>query len=109
MVALGAGPIRAGASYGRGMRPGAGVVDEIAVERAAAGEPLNLTKAERLATFEVLFIRGHGASEIAKRMRCCSRTVERHRRGWRKQWEQRCEVSETPQSSQPSLADWVAA
>jgi DNA-binding NarL/FixJ family response regulator len=86
-----------------------GIVDEIAVERAAAGEPLNLTKAERFAAFEVLFIRGHSASEIAKRMHCCVRTVERHRRELREQWEQRCEVSETPQSSQPSLADWVAA
>lgn len=55
-------------------------VDEIAVERACAGDPVVLTVAERAEAVRRLTERGMVAHEIAKRLRVAPRTVVRYRR-----------------------------
>jgi transcriptional regulator with XRE-family HTH domain len=54
-------------------------IDEIAVERACAGDAVKLTRAERAAAVEILVRRGHTAAEIASRLRVTKRQAQRRR------------------------------
>jgi hypothetical protein len=54
-------------------------VDEITVEHLIAGHPTPATPAERRQAIAYLTIRKASASEIARRIGCTQRTVERHR------------------------------
>lgn len=51
------------------------VVDDVAIERAAAGERIGLTWAERAAAVEALVRRGHSMSEITQRLRLSGTTA----------------------------------
>lgn len=51
--------------------------DEVAILRAMTGERLTLTVEERREAARRLDRRGHTREEIAERLRCCVRTVER--------------------------------
>ena len=59
------------------VRPDDGVVDEIAAARAAAGEPVPLTSAERLVAARMLHTRGIGAIEAARRLNVTTTTATR--------------------------------
>lgn len=62
---------KAGQLYCRTCRRGDQDVDEVAVERAVAGEPPErLTTAEREAAVALLLLEGLGRAEIARRVRC---------------------------------------
>lgn len=50
-------------------RPDDGVIDEIAVRRVADGELLPLTHDERVAVTRILTARGHGTSEVSRRLK----------------------------------------
>jgi len=54
-------------------------LDEIAIEVAAAGKPVDLTIPERREVVRLLTSRGLSAREIAKRLRLSQRQVVRHR------------------------------
>jgi transcriptional regulator with XRE-family HTH domain len=54
------------------------VIDEVAVERACHGEPVDLTTPERTAAVGKLHRRGLNATEIAQRLRVTTRTVQRY-------------------------------
>lgn len=51
--------------------------DEIAIQRAMDGHRLRLTPLERREAARRLDRRGHTRAEIAERLGCCTRTVER--------------------------------
>lgn len=70
------GPPSPRAAYGRD-------IDEIAVERAIAGDPGVLNPVERRIAITTLTAAGLSAPRIAARIRCTKRTVERHRRAMR--------------------------
>ncbi|MET8140016.1 hypothetical protein ABZU32_06875 [Sphaerisporangium sp. NPDC005288] len=55
--------------------PEDGIVDEIAVELAARGERVMLTKAERQAAAAQIVAWGHGPSEVAARLHVSGRTA----------------------------------
>jgi DNA-binding NarL/FixJ family response regulator len=57
----------------------AAFIDEVAVERAAKGERIRLTPAERQAAVAHLTRWGYSAAEIAERLGVTARTVERIR------------------------------
>lgn len=59
------------------MRPDDGVIDEIAVARAAAGEPVPLTGAERVEAARLLIEHGHGPAKIAQRLHVAGTTARR--------------------------------
>lgn len=54
-------------------------IDEIAVERAMHGEPVRLTRAERLEVVARLTARGYSLNQIAERLHSSRRRVERAR------------------------------
>jgi DNA-binding NarL/FixJ family response regulator len=54
-------------------------IDEVAVERAMAGDWVTLTLAERAEVVRRLTDRGLAAHEIARRLRVAPRTVVRYR------------------------------
>lgn len=58
-------------------RPDDGVVDEVAVERAAAGHVGPLTPAEREAAVRLMFVRRVPMAEIQRRLRLSGKTVGR--------------------------------
>lgn len=58
-------------------RPEDGVVDEIAVARAAEGEQVPLTRAERVAALQLMRLRGHTRAEISRRLRMSGATVKK--------------------------------
>jgi len=64
-------------------RPDDGVLDEVAVERAMSGDPVQLTKPERVEAISRLATRGMSDSQIAARLHCVPETVFR----WRKEHE----------------------
>lgn len=51
------------------------VIDDVAVERAADGERIGLTWAERAAAVELLVRRGHTLTEITRRLRLSGTTA----------------------------------
>jgi DNA-binding NarL/FixJ family response regulator len=56
------------------------IPDEMAIVRAVAGNPPSyLHVQERRAAIAALDETGHTALEIAERLRCTTRTVQRHR------------------------------
>lgn len=58
---------------------GDGIVDEVAIERAAAGDhSVWLTVPERRATIAYLRRRGHSLSDIARRLGMSNRAICRH-------------------------------
>lgn len=59
------------------MRPDDGVVDEIAVARACAGEPVPLSARERVTAAHKLAERGESQSGIAKLLRVSDATAKR--------------------------------
>lgn len=61
-------------------RPEDGILDEIAVERAMHGDPVQLTKAERAEAIRRLAARGTADPDIASRLHCDPATVLRWRR-----------------------------
>ena len=54
-------------------------LDEVAVMRLIAGDPVRSTKAERLEAVRVLTERGQSAAWIAQRLHVTERSVTRHR------------------------------
>lgn len=61
-------------------RPEDGVLDEIAVERAMGGDPVQLTQTERAEVIRRLASRGDSDAAIASRLHCDPMTVVRWRR-----------------------------
>jgi hypothetical protein len=59
------------------VRPDDGVVDEIAVTRACAGEPIPLTGPERLAAGRILADQNIGPTEAAERLHIAKTVAER--------------------------------
>lgn len=59
------------------MRPDDGVVDEIAVARACAGEHVPLTSEERIEAARVLAVQDIGPTEVARRLNVATTTAER--------------------------------
>jgi DNA-binding NarL/FixJ family response regulator len=59
-------------------------VDEIAVERATAGDPVRLTIRERSVAVRRLLRHGLTSRAIAERLHLSTRTVERYRAGTHK-------------------------
>jgi hypothetical protein len=59
-------------------RPDDGLIDDIAVERAAAGELLPLTPAERAAVIRRMAARHQSVRAIARHLHMASSTVHRH-------------------------------
>jgi hypothetical protein len=59
-----------GDAPGEGTGEGTGDVDDVAVERACAGERIALTPAERAAAVARLAAAGHGVTEIRRRLSC---------------------------------------
>jgi transposase len=54
-------------------------IDEVVVDRLVRGEACPATKHERYAAFQILESRGLLASEMAQRLGCSQRTIERYR------------------------------
>jgi hypothetical protein len=54
-------------------------LDDVAIERACAGDPVGLTSAERAEAVARLTAAGVSANEIARRLRVTGRTVTRRR------------------------------
>ena len=60
--------------------PGGADLDEVAIERAMAGEPVDLSPAEQAEAVRRLTARGLSVRQIADRLRTSGRTVSRRRR-----------------------------
>lgn len=58
------------------VRPDDGIVDEIAIARACAGEPVPLTRVERLEAVRILHGRGYSNSEIGRRLHLAGSTTK---------------------------------
>jgi DNA-binding NarL/FixJ family response regulator len=56
-------------------RPDDGVIDEVAVQRAAAGEEMSLSKPEKAAAAQLMASRGLNQSEIARRLHTSHTTI----------------------------------
>lgn len=76
---------RAGRLRRRTTAPAEPFVDEIAVERACAGDPVRLTRAERRAAVAALDRYGYTARVIGGRLGITMRAVQRHRLALRQQ------------------------